>query len=909
MIDLNHAERILRLYDNLVVFVNIKDKIVTYATRGERVVAKDLNYDEFVDRIQKRNDFDEETKGKLERFLKNLDVDDRPFSVNANYSRKDGSLLRFEIKGQKVSEDTVILSFENVGKLTDRDEDNLTRLKTKSGIEEAVNDAIKNNKEFALMVVTLDNFEEYEQTYGTMLTDIVLVEAASSLKKYIADNGLAARISHNSFLVLYYVKNLYSAVRLACDRIRSSAQNLRNHNIKQIKITATIGCANYPRHGETFETLYKKAFLALERGQRKGGGCFIIYIEDRCGNISTLDENSLYSFENTIRPADETTVYFNIIGGVFELLNRGLSFEHNMEDALSLIGYFFNVDRAALIMFDPDDYENDKVLNWTNPAYRNIVEFKKNLDHKKIWIDGFGSSTVLKANQIASIKNSDLKEILTEQNVTSYIAIKLEYEDKLFGFLRLDMCHNNRFWTSLDISSLFIIAKSISSTLNKNYSNIKLDYTLHFDKLTKIYNYSKWRDEIDLYLNSKKINQFSLISINFESFKYYNDSLGTKICDNALKCFAKGLIELSKDGYIYCRVSSDLFTIMIPSIDKDLLIKYVDDIQNYLYDHYSYGNNFKLRVGIYIDESEIMYKDDDYLALCIDKANIARKNTTVVNRIAFFDEKMFEDKRRDTELELHMLDAVNDGEFLLYLQPKVNTITNSVVGAEALTRWDYRHKKILTPNFFIPLFERNGFINQLDLIVFENVCKFQRDVLDKGLKPVVISVNLSMFQKDFPLYRSQINKIREKYDVPANLIEIEITESMYITNSSQIMTLMHDLHNDGYSISMDDFGSGYSNLASLSRFEFDTIKLDKSFVDDGKNDKTKLILTFIMDLAHSLNIKVLCEGVETKELVDYLRSIGCILVQGYYFDKPIYYQDFEEKYLKRIIKNTNDVVS
>ena len=361
--------------------------------------------------------------------------------------------------------------------------------------------------------------------------------------------------------------------------------------------------------------------------------------------------------------------------------------------------------------------------------------------------------------------------------------------------------------------------------------------------------------------------------------------------------------------YIYCRISSDLFAIMIPTIDKSILVKYINSLHKYLNDNYSYGNNFKLRAGIYVDETDILYKDDDYLALCIDKANIARKNTSVIKRIEFFDEKMYEDKRRDTELELHMVDAVKNGEFLLYLQPKVNTITNSVVGAEALSRWNYMHKKILTPNFFIPLFERNGFINKLDLIVFENVCKFQRDVLDKGLKPVVISVNLSMFQKDFNLYRTQINKIREKYNVPANLIEIEITESLYNENTSLIMTLMNELHNDGYSISMDDFGSGYSNLASLSKFEFDTIKLDKSFVDDGKNDKTKLILTFIMDLAHSLNIKVLCEGVETKELVDYLRSIGCILIQGYYFDKPIHYLDFEDKYLKRIVKDKNDVVS
>ena len=197
MIDAKYTKEMLKLYNNLVLIVNIKKKIIAYATKGENVVGENVEYNKFIDKVVKDNDFDDVTRGKLERFLNNLQVDSKPFLVNANYSKNNGFTTRYIIKGQKISDHEVILSFEDVGKVSNNIEDSLTRLKTKVGIEPYINDAIKNKKEFALIIVCFDKFEEYEQTYGKMLTDIILVEAASSLKKVIGDNGIAARISNH----------------------------------------------------------------------------------------------------------------------------------------------------------------------------------------------------------------------------------------------------------------------------------------------------------------------------------------------------------------------------------------------------------------------------------------------------------------------------------------------------------------------------------------------------------------------------------------------------------------------------------------------------------------------------------------------------------------------------------------
>ena len=211
----------------------------------------------------------------------------------------------------------------------------------------------------------------------------------------------------------------------------------------------------------------------------------------------------------------------------------------------------------------------------------------------------------------------------------------------------------------------------------------------------------------------------------------------------------------------------------------------------------------------------------------------------------------------------------------------------------------FQKRKASTPNEFIPLFEQNGFITELDFQVFENVCIFLRNCLDMGLEPIKISVNVSRYQRDFDKYISRINSIREKYSIESSYIEIEITEGMYIDNIDQISLFIKKLHNYGYRISMDDFGSGYSNLSSLATLDFDLIKLDKNFCADKANEKENIILAFVMALAKRLKMDVLCEGVETQEFAEYLKTIGCTMVQGFLFERPIPSDLFKEKYLKK----------
>ena len=214
-----------------------------------------------------------------------------------------------------------------------------------------------------------------------------------------------------------------------------------------------------------------------------------------------------------------------------------------------------------------------------------------------------------------------------------------------------------------------------------------------------------------------------------------------------------------------------------------------------------------------------------------------------------------------------------------------------------MTRWHFNHEKLLFPNDFIPIFEENGFIEELDYKVFENVCIFQRKIIDSNRRPVPISVNVSRYITDYKKYINRINEIRNKYEIPNWLIEIEITEGMYINNAEIIAEFINMLHKEGYSVSMDDFGAGYSNLSSLATLDFDLIKLDKNFCKNQSGKETT-ILASIIDLIRNLNMNVLCEGVETQKFADYLKSLGCYIVQGYLYDKPLPEEAFIKKYIK-----------
>lgn len=887
----NFINNLLYLYNNVTIIINLKEKKISHYYDSNNLIDSNISIDEFVFDFSNRNEFNLDSKNKLTRFFSNFFSSNDPFSINATYILKDESKLLLNFKGYKYDNDDVLLVISRIeDNITNSTYDYLTKVLSRESMVKKVNEALLDVKPFTLMIIDIDYFKQFNDSYGHMYGDIVLVEVASALKKYVSNNGYVGRIGGDEFLLLLYIDNDYEVVHDACSKIKKVINNISNHNIKKASITATIGCALYPNDGNNYYTLFKKIDKALYRGKRKGRNCFIIYDEEKCGKIS--DEFS--EINNNIDSKDVKYSNFNIISAVSEILNKDNNYNKNIYDSLDLIGTYFVLDRIALYVLNIDEDNIKQIHCWcsnnSTGLDKVILNDKENID---VWRDNLDSLGMLKIVQVESNKHLTIYNDLHNQQTSAILAFELKCRDENVGFIRFDMCSINRFWQTNDIYSLMVISKLYAIFINKINEQIKHNKELYYDRLTSIYNYIRWRDLVQIEVENT--SSYSVMYFDIEGFKHLNDIYGSKVCDEALITIAEGFKEVFTTGMIYSRVADDKFLCFIPTDDKSLIESVYNYLENKLRTSMNYKDTFHLICGVYIN------KDNDILTTSIDKANIARKQpTTYKEGLCYFSSEQYEEKKFKTELELHMFEALDNNEFLLYLQPKVNIKTGEVIGAEALTRWNFKHENLITPNLFIPLFEQNGFIKELDYKVFENVCIFLRKVIDNNNNPIIISVNISRYQKDFDTYINKIDSIRKDYNIPPELIELEITEGMYVSDVKEISNLIKKLHYLGYRVSMDDFGSGYSNLAALADMDFDLIKLDKGFCVNTKNEKEKIILSFVMELAHELDMDVLCEGVETKEFMEYLKSIGCNIVQGYLFDKPIPEEHFYDKYIKKI---------
>ncbi|MEG0340445.1 MAG: EAL domain-containing protein, partial [Oscillospiraceae bacterium] len=281
----------------------------------------------------------------------------------------------------------------------------------------------------------------------------------------------------------------------------------------------------------------------------------------------------------------------------------------------------------------------------------------------------------------------------------------------------------------------------------------------------------------------------------------------------------------------------------------------------------------------------------------IDHAYLAARTIKNSHRSSFavYDTAMLESLNHEKELENIMDNAIRNHEFKVYMQPRIDLATQRVAGSEALVRWQLPDDTMIMPDSFIPLFEKNGFIESVDFYMLTSVCEQIRERLDANEVCLPVSINQSRFlfyQKD---YFANVCEILERYNVPTSFIELEITESLFLDPNEDFVNILNALRAKGISISLDDFGSGYSSLNMLRNIPLDIIKIDRDFlrVSDESNTN-RILIRKIVELASELNIKVVCEGVETEEQMHFLESIGCDYAQGFYYSRPIPCEQFIE---------------
>jgi diguanylate cyclase (GGDEF)-like protein len=438
-----------------------------------------------------------------------------------------------------------------------------------------------------------------------------------------------------------------------------------------------------------------------------------------------------------------------------------------------------------------------------------------------------------------------------------------------------------------------IIKNRIASVIKLRESASALS-VMEYDELTGVYTRQAFFYHAERTIRNNPGKEYIIFATDIREFKLINTVYGEKIGDSLLKEFANSILSFTEgSSRVLGRYGSDRFVCLcekgvLPDDDdeiKDLIQQKVDELPI---------KNLIVKLGICSD-----IKGDTTVALASKRAitildmvkesyetRVVRYNGTIASR-----------KKLDYELESNFFRALNDKNFEAWYQPKINPVTGHIFGAEALVRWRRDNGEYYSPGTFIPLFERNGLITRLDEYMFREVCLFQSERLKQGKRTVPISVNLSrktLFRNDIvEIYKS----IAEELEVPLMLVPLEITESAAML-STQIAEIIEEFAQAGFALHMDDFGSEYSSISSLSKMHFEVIKVDKSLTDAIGTPNGNLIISYLLELIHKLGMKSVVEGVETEEQVRFLKKCHCDSVQGYYYHRPMPEDDFNEVLLE-----------
>ena len=418
-------------------------------------------------------------------------------------------------------------------------------------------------------------------------------------------------------------------------------------------------------------------------------------------------------------------------------------------------------------------------------------------------------------------------------------------------------------------------------------------YLVEHDQLTSLYSRIKLFEKARRMIEKNPEKQYAFIRIDLDRFHLYNSFFGESEGDKLLIYFAEKIKDNAEvfSEAVFGRIEADIFGICCPyQEDKISAMR-----ENLLTDLQKYNDTYYMEpsIGVYVIGDSQVPVEEMY-----DRASMAAESCKhkFMADVGYYDENMTSKLRVEQELMNEAQKALDEGQFVVYLQPKTNIHTEKYYGAEALVRWQHPDKGMVSPGKFIPVFESNGFIGRLDFYMWEHTCKLLRRWIEEGLDPAPVSVNVSRANMYNPNLVENLKNLIQKYRLPASLLQLELTESAFMDDPDMMIAKVKELRENGFTVLMDDFGSGYSSLNTLKDIPVDILKVDMKFLGTGDRDgRSERILASVIQMAALLELAVIVEGVETKEQKDFLKSIGCEYVQGFYYARPMPWQEYEEE--------------
>lgn len=868
-----------------------------------------------------------------ENYTKNLsqivwkeDEDARQELVNALRSGKENIRVEFRRKDQDGEYHWVLVTGQTIynkehkpervlGKIHNIDErkrkevelrdksqkDSLTGLYNHMTAKQMVMEKVQNfsgGKKDYLIVCDIDNFKAVNDTNGHMYGDAVLCSFAEKMSQLLPD-AIKGRIGGDEFMA--YVENvdretlqekLVLLNRFMSDRFDDDKASMH--------ISCSLGAAVVNGSVRNFDTLFQWADYALYSVKNYGkGSYFIIDVKE---NMTTPmksylegDSNQdMYVRRETLIRNDDELVLFCV-----ELLEN----VPNITSALKMICErtcnFFDLD--DMVCVEHHGAQNEILYQWSK---KEKTEYTRRMHNAGIYEwDLLLPKTDEKG--VAIYSEEAYKRVEMEEAKTAMLVLSKEIKDYQGSIVFTDR-RKDRDW-GREKDTLQRIAYQVFLHLrtrrHAEQEQKEMDRKINYDTLTGLPVYNRFVQMAEKYLQKYQRTSLFCVYSDFSNFQYFNEVYGYGAGDKVLNDYAKAVQEEYSENGLFCRVTSDHF---LGIIQADNLAQALEGYRSFTQrfctkTNAKYGQcNLVIAAGIY----EVK-KGDNNVAAMMDNANEARKKCKaqkVDTSVEVYTEEVKQQTESIKAIETNMVQAYNNKEFFAYLQPKVSLKTGKIVGAEALVRWIRPDGTKMMPGDFVDIFERTGFVTKMDFAILERVMEYLREALSEGEEVVPISVNFSRRHNELEGFVPSILNQLEAYEVPNSLLEVELTESVFMSDLNSLNRNLKSLRACGIEISVDDFGSGYSSLNLLSRVTVDTIKLDKQFLDTTLNatqEETALtVIKYLIKMLKHLGFKVLAEGVETEEQLEMLKKADCDFVQGYYYAKPMPIPEFRE-FLKK----------
>ncbi|WP_422485371.1 putative bifunctional diguanylate cyclase/phosphodiesterase [Gudongella sp. DL1XJH-153] len=579
-----------------------------------------------------------------------------------------------------------------------------------------------------------------------------------------------------------------------------------------------------------------------------------------------------------------------------------MNINEKINDVFKLCGTFFGIEHSFMFRFSNDMseayYSNEWFGEGNSPAKGKTETLS--INDYPWWMEKLQNNNRVFIRDVDNLPDEavSVKQFMQNQHIKSLISVAMHDKDRLIGFLGFDVSRSEKTWELEHQAVLQILANIISDALVKIEAEKRINQMAYYDNLTNLPNRIYFNMELDQMLKLAKRNEklVGVLFLDLDLFKSINDSLGHEAGDKLLITIGDRLTNLLRESDMACRFGGDEFLIMLPQM-KNLedIRKATEKIMKAFEEPVTInGQDFYVTASSGVAVYPLDGEDSETLIKNSDLAMYESKNKGR-NRYTFCTPIMKEEIREKVQLSNDLYRALEREELVLFYQPQLSIETGEIIGLEALIRWIHPERGIISPGVFIPMAEQTGLIQSIGEWVIKTASKQNKTWQQKGYDPIAVAVNISVEQFRGSQLVEVVAEALKESKLEPKYLELEITESIAIQGPDYIIGVLESLKSLGVSIAIDDFGTEYSSLSRLKELPVDKLKMAMEFVQGiDKDSKDKSIATVIINLAKSLGLKIIAEGVEKKGQLDFLRDRACDEAQGFFFYRPMPVEEVEK---------------